>query len=182
MFQSWLKLQLCRIKWVIINQLMGVPQDIFNSSFFSGCYSSIVGMQIICYFGLYQNLYWVLFSFSCQVQLVKTSCVYLLFCSRKKIGSFSAVEMSVVAAPQTWSKYIYETRLQWAFGIWATSLGGALAYEFTQPSSSAIKFMHARMYAQAISMGVILGFAAFEIYLDQTGQIDLKKRREPTDY
>jgi len=74
-------------------------------------------------------------------------------------------------------KWFTEHKLRAVGTLWATSLIGSFAYNFSQPGmKTSVKLIHARLHAQALTLAALAGSALVEAYDHQTG--DKAKRYE----
>ncbi|KAK2636963.1 hypothetical protein Ddye_031755 [Dipteronia dyeriana] len=65
-------------------------------------------------------------------------------------------------AVQSW---VLEHKLTSIGGIWASTVGASLAYTRSRtPLKPSLRLIHARMHAQAITLAVLSGAAAYHYY------------------
>eukprot|EP00884_Botryococcus_braunii_P004594 jgi/Botrbrau1/14135/Bobra.182_3s0076.1 len=57
--------------------------------------------------------------------------------------------MGVLEDTRTWAS---QNKLKAVFLGWASAVGGVLAYQWTKPIPTSLKIIHARVYAQALTL------------------------------
>ncbi|OAE34032.1 hypothetical protein AXG93_4142s1170 [Marchantia polymorpha subsp. ruderalis] len=58
-----------------------------------------------------------------------------------------------------------------AGSLWATSVAGSLAYNFSNPNmKTSVKVIHARLHAQALTLAALAGAAVVEYYDHKSGE------------
>jgi hypothetical protein len=68
-------------------------------------------------------------------------------------------------------KWLVEHKLRAVGSLWATSLLGSFAYNFSQPGmKTSVKLIHARLHAQALTLAALAGSAIVEYYDHQSGE------------
>ncbi|XP_021904214.1 respiratory supercomplex factor 2, mitochondrial-like [Carica papaya] len=71
-------------------------------------------------------------------------------------------------AIQTW---VSNHKLTTIGGIWASAIGGSLAYSKAKTSlNPSLRLIHARMHAQALTLAVLSGAAAYHYYEKRTNK------------
>ncbi|KAL6128020.1 hypothetical protein ACLB2K_071378 [Fragaria x ananassa] len=66
---------------------------------------------------------------------------------------------------QSW---VSKNKLASIGGLWATGVGASLAYSTARtPLKTSLKLIHARMHAQALTLGVLSAAAVFHYYEQQ---------------
>eukprot|EP00898_Chlorokybus_atmophyticus_P007471 jgi/Chlat1/7725/Chrsp66S07195 len=70
------------------------------------------------------------------------------------------------------TQWVVQNKLRTVGLIWATGVAGTLAYEFRQKHiPNSVKVIHARVYAQAITLGALAAAAAVETYSAHTREV-----------
>ncbi|KAI3429262.1 hypothetical protein D9Q98_005359 [Chlorella vulgaris] len=62
--------------------------------------------------------------------------------------------------------WVAQNKLKAIFGLWATGLSASLAYQWTRPLPTQLKLIHARVYAQALTLAS-LGMVAAVQWLEE---------------
>lgn len=62
--------------------------------------------------------------------------------------------------------WVSRNKLKAIGGLWASSLFGSMAYQWTRPIPTSLKIIHSRVYAQAFTLGA-LGVAALADLYDK---------------
>ncbi|KAK6929545.1 Hypoxia induced protein, domain [Dillenia turbinata] len=71
-------------------------------------------------------------------------------------------------AVQAW---VAEHKLTSIGALWASAIGASLAYSGRKsPLKTSLRLIHARMHAQALTLAVLSGAAAYHYYEKQTAQ------------
>jgi hypothetical protein len=67
--------------------------------------------------------------------------------------------------------WLVEHKLRAVGTLWASSLIGSFAYNFSQPHmKTSVKLIHARLHAQALTLAALAGCAVVEYYDHQSGE------------
>uniref|UniRef100_A0A2N9H144 HIG1 domain-containing protein n=1 Tax=Fagus sylvatica TaxID=28930 RepID=A0A2N9H144_FAGSY len=61
-------------------------------------------------------------------------------------------------------EWVVEHKLRTVGCLWLSGLAGSTAYNWSQPMKFSVKIIHARMYAQALTLAALAGAAAVEFY------------------
>ncbi|XVF41165.1 hypothetical protein PTKIN_Ptkin01aG0258000 [Pterospermum kingtungense] len=70
-------------------------------------------------------------------------------------------------AIQSW---VSEHKLTSIGAIWASAIGASMAYTRARtPLKPSLRLIHARMHAQALTLAVLSGAAAYHYYYDKSG-------------
>ncbi|CAM6094948.1 unnamed protein product [Calypogeia fissa] len=68
-------------------------------------------------------------------------------------------------------KWLVENKLKAVGTLWAASVIGSFAYNFSNPNmKTSVKVIHARLHAQALTLLALAGSAAVEYYDHQSGE------------
>ncbi|KAI3427828.1 HIG1 domain-containing protein [Psidium guajava] len=71
-------------------------------------------------------------------------------------------------AIQSW---VSEHKLTSIGGLWASAVGASLAYSRSKtPLKPSLRLIHARMHAQALTLAVLSGAAAYHYYEQRSGE------------
>jgi len=49
-------------------------------------------------------------------------------------------------------------------GLWASGIGASMAYQWKGGSSTSVKMIHSRLYAQALTLSALVSAAGMEYY------------------
>ncbi|BBN12091.1 hypothetical protein MPTK1_5g17300 [Marchantia polymorpha subsp. ruderalis] len=67
--------------------------------------------------------------------------------------------------------WFVEHKLRAVGSLWATSVAGSLAYNFSNPNmKTSVKVIHARLHAQALTLAALAGAAVVEYYDHKSGE------------
>ena len=68
-------------------------------------------------------------------------------------------------------KWFVDHKLRAVGTLWASSLLGSFAYNFSQPGmKTSVKLIHARLHAQALTLAALAGSAVVEYYDHKSGE------------
>ncbi|KAJ7977928.1 Hypoxia-responsive family protein, partial [Quillaja saponaria] len=61
-------------------------------------------------------------------------------------------------------EWVVEHKLRTVGCLWASSIAGSIAYEWSRPNKFSVKVIHARLNAQALTLAALAGAAVVEWY------------------
>ncbi|CAI9764264.1 unnamed protein product [Fraxinus pennsylvanica] len=67
-------------------------------------------------------------------------------------------------------EWVVQHKLRTVGSLWASSVIGSLAYNWSQPGKASVKIIHARLHAQALTLAALAGAAVVEYYDHKAGK------------
>lgn len=81
-------------------------------------------------------------------------------------------------------KWVRDNKLQSVGLLWATAVSSGIAYNWSKPISPSLKIIHARVYAQGVTLAALVASAGVELFLDppapEADPYAYKPHRPPT--
>ncbi|GKV18517.1 hypothetical protein SLEP1_g28884 [Rubroshorea leprosula] len=67
-------------------------------------------------------------------------------------------------------EWVVEHKLKTVGCLWLSSVTGLIAYNWSKPMKTSVKIIHARVYAQGITLAALAGAAVVEYYDHKSGK------------
>ncbi|GLT79013.1 hypothetical protein SLA2020_505260 [Shorea laevis] len=67
-------------------------------------------------------------------------------------------------------EWVVEHKLKTVGCLWLSSITGLIAYNWSKPMKTSVKIIHARVYAQGITLAALAGAAVVEYYDQKSGK------------